>query len=229
MSTLLLRLAAPLQSWGDDSKFSTRRTYEIPTKSGVIGLLAAALGRARNESTIDLVNLRMGIRVDQPGVLLDDFQIVHWKEDKTEKSEVTKRYYLSDAVFLVGMEFQDKVFLEKLQDALFHPVYPLFLGRRSCPPSYPLVLGIRNCSLREALEQEPWLAQEWRQKRLSGKLRLVLENDGEGTAVLHRLRDVPVSFNPERREYQYRYIQEGGYVECSREQETEHDAFGELG
>ena len=45
MATLLLRLAAPLQAWGADSKFETRKTGREPTKSGVIGLLAAALGR----------------------------------------------------------------------------------------------------------------------------------------------------------------------------------------
>ena len=48
MATLLLRLAAPLQSWGADSKFETRKTNREPTKSGVIGLLAAALGLRRS-------------------------------------------------------------------------------------------------------------------------------------------------------------------------------------
>ena len=48
MSTLLLRLAAPLQAWGTDSKFETRRTNQEPSKSGVIGMLAAALGLPRD-------------------------------------------------------------------------------------------------------------------------------------------------------------------------------------
>ena len=39
MSTLLLRLAGPLQSWGTDSKFEVRRTENEPSKSGVIGLV----------------------------------------------------------------------------------------------------------------------------------------------------------------------------------------------
>ena len=47
MATLLLRLAAPLQSWGADSKFEVRKTNREPTKSGVLGLLAAALGYRR--------------------------------------------------------------------------------------------------------------------------------------------------------------------------------------
>ena len=49
MSTLLLRLAAPLQSWGIDSKFDIRRTGREPSKSGVIGLICAALGIKRDD------------------------------------------------------------------------------------------------------------------------------------------------------------------------------------
>ena len=72
MSTLLLRLAGPLQAWGYDSKFETRRTGREPSKSGVIGLLAAALGRKRDESIEDLRELRFGFRVDREGQLLHD-------------------------------------------------------------------------------------------------------------------------------------------------------------
>ena len=50
MATLLLRLAAPMQAWGCGSKFDTRRTNREPTKSGVVGLLAAALGIRREQS-----------------------------------------------------------------------------------------------------------------------------------------------------------------------------------
>ena len=46
MATLLLRLAAPLQAWGADSKFETRKTGREPTKSGVIGLLVWEYARA---------------------------------------------------------------------------------------------------------------------------------------------------------------------------------------
>ena len=59
MSTLLLRLAGPLQSWGTDSKFEVRRTENEPSKSGVIGLVAAALGIRRNEEISELNSLRM--------------------------------------------------------------------------------------------------------------------------------------------------------------------------
>jgi len=68
MSTLLLRLAGPLQSWGVDAKFDRRGTERAPTKSGVIGLVAAALGRLRNESVEDIQALRFGVRVDREGL-----------------------------------------------------------------------------------------------------------------------------------------------------------------
>ena len=80
MSTLLLRLAAPMQAWGSDSRFEVRRTGREPTKSGVIGLLAAALGRSRADSVADLCRLRLGVRVDQEGRLLRDFHTAHQGE-----------------------------------------------------------------------------------------------------------------------------------------------------
>lgn len=72
MATLLLRLAAPLQAWGADSKFETRKTGREPTKSGVIGLLAAALGlrRDEHEALLRLTGLRFGVRVEREGQLL---------------------------------------------------------------------------------------------------------------------------------------------------------------
>lgn len=129
MATLLLRLAAPLQSWGMDSKFETRKTNREPTKSGVVGLLAAALGIGREEpdKLSPLNQLRFGVRVDQEGEFLVDYHIAR-KAEKTRKAEelkitpyTTYRYYLSDAIFLVGLESQDDVFLQEIVQALHHP------------------------------------------------------------------------------------------------------------
>lgn len=89
MSTLLLRLAAPLQSWGDDSNFNNRRTYSVPTKSGVLGMIAAALGRKRDDSIDDLKMLEMGVRVDQAGSVLTDFQMVHGKNNQILLNGIT--------------------------------------------------------------------------------------------------------------------------------------------
>ena len=82
MSTLLMRLAAPLQSWGVDAKFDRRGTERTPTKSGVIGLVAASLGRRRNENVMDLQTLRFGVRVDREGVLLRDYHTAKSKKER---------------------------------------------------------------------------------------------------------------------------------------------------
>ena len=95
MSTLLLRLAGPMQSWGTDSKFDVRRTGREPSKSGVIGLVAAALGIARQDRQAlqTLNSLRFGVRVDREGALLRDF---HTARPEKGTPYVTYRYYLSD-------------------------------------------------------------------------------------------------------------------------------------
>lgn len=234
MSTLLLVLDAPLQSWGDDSKFNVRRTYTIPTKSGVIGLLAAASGLPRTaDRDIQHLNksLTMGVRVDQPGELIEDYHTIKRKEATSHHGpefDVTRRQYLSDAVFVVGLESKDDHLIEQLEEDLHHPVYPLFLGRRSCPPTLPLSLGIRNTSLIPALQNEPWHAAEWCQKRLNPNLRLVIESKVPGSHPFHRLKDVPISYNPIHRQYTYRYAEELDLVQIKGETETEHDPFNEL-
>lgn len=228
MSTLLLRFAAPLQSWGDDSKFNVRRTYAIPTKSGVIGLLAAALGLSRTaDRDIQHLNesLTMGVRVDQPGEMIEDFHTA--RGDK--QSDITRRQYLCDAVFTVGLESQDDHLIKKLEEALHHPTYPLFLGRRACPPTLPLSLGIRDKALIPALQDEPWQAAGWRQKRLNPNLRLVIETAAPCNHTFHRLKDVPVSYSPIHRRYTYRYAAEWNPVQMKGDLvETNHDPFNEL-
>ena len=153
MSTLLLRLAAPLQSWGIDSKFDIRRTGREPSKSGVIGLICAALGIKRDDDDMvsQLATLRFGVRVDKEGHFVRDFHMVRPKKGEPY---VTNRYYLADAEFLVGFESVDEELLKKIEYALLNPVFPLYLGRRSCPPTGRLCLGIRKLELEEALLEE---------------------------------------------------------------------------
>lgn len=226
MSTLLLRLAGPLQSWGTDSKFEVRRTENEPSKSGVIGLVAAALGIRRNEEISELNSLRMGVRVDQEGKLMRDFHTAHSEKN----SYITTRYYLADAVFLVGLESQDEEFLKKIEFALRHPAFPLFLGRKSCPPEVGLVVGIRSLSLEDALEQESWQGTSWRKQGMPAKMRMQIEcepDDIQGVMI----KDRPVSYNFERRKYGYRRAKQR-YVENTQKKTPaiwqEHDAMGEL-
>lgn len=226
MAVLLLRLAAPLQSWGADSKFETRRTNREPTKSGVIGLLAAALGLRRNrtEELEALNHLRFGVRVDREGELLVDFHIARNLE-KRNADYLTYRHYLQDAVFLVGLESEDTELLQQLQEALQRPAFPLYLGRRSCPPVLPLLLGIRQGTLLSVLQEEPVLCEE---KRAAGPLRIVIDAEpGEYGAAVRQ--DVPVSFHPAHRQYGYRSAKELVLPRNSALSDvSEHDPFVEL-
>ena len=230
MSTLVMRLAAPLQSWGADSKFEERRgTMREPTKSGVIGMLASALGRRREEAVNDLSGLSFGVRIDQPGQLLRDYHTVKSKDGKT--SYVTNRYYLADAVFLVGLEGDDEL-LRILDKALQSPVFPLYLGRRSCPPVGRISLGVIDSTLEKALYGASWQAGPYCRKRKqppgeSRNLTLVLDDIGVGNL---RRRDLPVSFSQQHRKYMYRYVDDRPEaVPVQDILETEHDAFSAVG
>lgn len=214
MSTLLLRLAGPMQAWGTESQFEIRKTNREPTKSGIIGLLAAAMGLRRDEPLDQLAQLHFGVRVDREGVLLRDFHMVHGEKS----SYLTTRYYLSDAVFLVGVSSEDESFMQQLQDGVTHPVFPLFLGRRSCPPEGRVCLGLRDLPLEEALRAEPLLDQAGRDQ--PDRVRIILDAPKEPT----RMRDMPVSFHPHHRQHTYRTAKEvwQEFVPC------EHDPMQEL-
>ncbi|QYC44714.1 CRISPR system Cascade subunit CasD [Nonomuraea coxensis DSM 45129] len=208
MSVLLLQLAGPLQSWGATSRFARRSTEAAPTKSGVIGLLAAALGRERTEDISDLAALRFGVRVDQPGTLLRDFHTAHHFVTG-EAAPVSERFYVADAVFVAGVEGEDAL-VETLRQALAAPVFLPYLGRRSCPPSRPIFLNIeKNAGLIEALQREPWHAARWHQRRRrderSVELELLIEAEAEDGPV-DSLRDQPVSFDPLNRRYRLRGV-----------------------
>ena len=198
MSVLLLRLAGPMQSWGVQSRFSVRDTGLEPSKSGVVGLLAAALGRHREEDILDLVGLRMGIRADQEGTLAYDYhtaQHVLKAGGGIKDTELSWRYYLADARFLVGMEGDNDEFLTKLHEALRDPFWPLYLGRKAFVPGEPLWLpdGLRGGEmLEEALRSYRWLGRDGLEP--PAQVRVVLE-DRSGTEVRP---DQPISFAERR-------------------------------
>ncbi len=198
MHTLLLRLAGPQQSWGVQSRFSVRDTGLEPSKSGVVGLLCAALGRPRSASVADLAALRLGVRADREGTMARDFhtaQQVLKASGGIKPVEPSNRYYLADAAFLVGLAGDDLALLQTLHAALRHPVWPLYLGRKAFVPGEPVWLedGLReNTALLDALQTYPWQPRPG-QKR-PDQLRLVLEDD-TGSEVRP---DQPLSFAERR-------------------------------
>ncbi len=176
MPTLLLRLRAPMMSWGDHSRFTIRDSRREPTKSAVIGLLCAALGRPRWQPVHDLATLKMGARVNREGVVQCDYHTV-LDSIKSSGSKgdtvISKRYYVADADYLVGLE-GDRTFLETLDSALQSPIWQLYLGRKSFVPSCPVQVGIADDPLLKALEHRIQLKNSPTRK-LPARLRCLVE------------------------------------------------------
>ncbi|MFU0805631.1 MAG: type I-E CRISPR-associated protein Cas5/CasD [Pseudoclavibacter caeni] len=220
MHVLTLRLAAPLQAWGASSRFSRRMTERAPTKSGVIGLVAGALGLPRTASLDRFAGLRYGVRIDQPGSLLRDFHTAH--DDSGASMPLSQRYYLQDAVFIAGLESADRGLLESFAQALRQPHFPVFLGRRSCPPDGPIATQIVDGELEDVLRELPWAGTRRHVDELAERRRwhtdglapvelaaelLVEPRPGSADAGdAEALADEPVSFDPEQREYRPRRI-----------------------
>lgn len=219
MPTLLLRLAGPMQSWGTSSRFTIRDTGLEPSKSGVIGLLCAAIGHPRHESTIDnrlfrqLVELKMGVRVDREGAMRMDYHtaqnVAIASGGKPKETEVSKRYYLSDACFLVGLESENETLLRRLNDALEHPRWQLSLGRKAFLPScsFRVAEELHKGSLLDALKNYVWQGDDGRREdvdRLPSELRLVtdaLPHESSETRY-----DLPLSFVLGQRRFTLRYV-----------------------
>lgn len=215
MTVLVLTLAGPLQAWGSASRFTTRATEDAPTKSGIIGLLAAAQGRRRTDPLEEYVSLQLGVRIEQPGRLLRDFQTARALDGSTSMP-LSSRYYREDARY-VAVVSAEPTLLESFSDALRRPVFPLYLGRRSCPPSEPLIPRLLDTSLGAALRDEPWRASPWWRRRCGAEPPMLefrvdrgsapeLADRVVGTAVM---RDEPLSFDPRHRQYGWRTVEHG--------------------
>ncbi|TYB45718.1 type I-E CRISPR-associated protein Cas5/CasD [Actinomadura chibensis] len=207
MSVLTMQLAGPLQAWGASARFARRTTEQAPTKSGVIGMLAAALGRRRTDDLADLAALRFGVRVDQRGVPVRDYQTAqHF--DTGRSMPVSERFYLADAVFVAVVE-GDGDLVERLHRALREPVFPPYLGRRSCPPSRPIELAVHHDQTLDArLKNEKWRASSWHQRKSREPtvvLETITESDGPD-GLVDTLRDQPLSFDPRHRRYALRGV-----------------------
>lgn len=165
MKLLFLRLEGVMQSWGEHSKWDERDSAMMPTKSGVVGLLACALGYPRGDARIDELSrkLNMAARADRAGDIMIDFHTVQGTpmlnsegKERSENTITSHRQYLQDASFLVVLSGAEET-LETCAAALKSPLWSPFLGRKSCPPSLPLVadLNDRYAGVEEALEQYP--------------------------------------------------------------------------
>ena len=205
MSVLMLRLAGPLQAWGSQSRFAHRHTEAAPTKSGVIGMLAAAQGRRPTEPLTELLGLKFGVRIEQPGRLVRDFQVARSLEDG-RPFPLTYRYYLADAVFLAAVSGEEELLIG-LHEALTSPQFPLYLGRRSCPPAAGISLGVHDGTLADRLASWPWQASPWYQRRSASTVRLeIIRDAAPGEPLTEMVRDQPVTFDPAHRQHTWRAV-----------------------
>ena len=163
---IALRLEGALQSWGDHSKWDERDSGSFPSKSGVVGLIACAMGLERgSEELLALADaIHLAVRADRPGMRAMDFQTVKGNPLRTAEGQrkldastvVSNRWYLEDASFLVLID-TDEFWRERIVEAIKQPKWPVYLGRKSCVPSRPVfecVTEEYSC-LAEALERFP--------------------------------------------------------------------------
>ena len=178
---LLFHLYGPMASWGDIAVGEYRPSFAHPSKSAIIGLLAAALGIRRDEEERQhslAASCSFAVRVDAMGVLLRDYHTTQVPSAKrgvmhyTRQSELAKkeelntilssRDYRCDAAYTVAITVTNDApySLEELASALLKPVFTLYLGRKSCPLAMPLHPQIVNAAtLRAALASVPPIAE----------------------------------------------------------------------
>ncbi len=213
MTSVLIRLEGPLQAWCTQLRLGIRDTDREPSKSGVLGLVGAALGMAREDGQTlgKLRSLSMSVRVDRSGTLLHDYHTAgggHFRgraygvfdpDDHAGNTCVpSHRYYLQDASFVVALS-GDAALVAGIGDALRSPRWALFLGRRACTPSVPPFMGLVDGDARQAV-RFAGLAE----RVARGPLRVVAEVPADQGGEPRY--DVPLSFAEGDRRYGVRYV-----------------------
>lgn len=239
MKTVLLKFSGPLQSWGTDSHFNVRHTDSHPSKSGVIGMIAAGLGCSRDDERIleELNKLNFAVRIDQVGPVTKDFHIVRPSEstDKLGDNYITNRYYLQDAVFLVALSSDDDKLIEAVIDAVKRPYFQLFLGRRALSPTADLFQGVVDGDAITVLKEYPWQAAEWYKRKHREKIHIYADASLLPDAATRIRNDEAKSFSQKKgRKFNPRreaHIIIDAFPEGANasDKHEDHDAFGAIG
>lgn len=178
---LVFQLYGPMAAWGDIAVGEYRPSFAHPSKSAIIGLMAAALGMRRDEEERQKALTEacaFAVRVDAMGIMLRDYHTAQVPPEKkgitrhTRYSELasedlntilSSRDYRCDAAYTVaiGLRENSKFTLQQLSDALRKPVFALYFGRKSCPPALPLnpriipdVANLKDALIKDALSNE---------------------------------------------------------------------------
>jgi CRISPR system Cascade subunit CasD len=172
---LLFRLYGPLCSWGDIAVGEVRPSFAHPTKSAVLGLVAAALGIKRDEDEKHAAladSYGFAVFVEDMGRPLSDYHTIQVppgkeryasrRDELTRKSKdelktiLSTRDYRTDAVYTVALweKSPGAWSMEDIREHLKKPKFTLYLGRKSCPLAIDLQPQIVPApSLREAFEK----------------------------------------------------------------------------
>lgn len=180
LDVLLLRFDAPLMSFGGVMVDERGVIDEAPGLSLLTGLIANALGwEHRDHAALTRLQerLRMAVRRDRQGVLLEDFQTVDLGQPTMEPGWTTRhrpasrggasgkgthirqRHYWADAIFTLAITLDaadEDPNLDAVANALEEPERPLFLGRKTCLPAARILFDRTTAdTLRDAVEAAP--------------------------------------------------------------------------
>lgn len=203
IEALILRLDAPLMSFGATMVDRHGVIQDFPGLSMLTGLVANALGyRHRDVGRLMALQerLRFAARRDRRGERLVDFQTAYlgqeylregWTTRRAPESRggetldlthIRNRHFWADAIFTVVLALEppdESPTLGEIELALGEPARPLFLGRKACLPSGPLVVGrTTGASFLEIVEN----ASGTGKRQDDGRLAAWLPVEGDGGA-----------------------------------------------
>lgn len=183
---LFFQLAGPMASWGEIAVGEIRPTQFHPTKSAILGLLAAAMGVDRSdEETLTAIEnaYRCCTLTQSSGSLLRDYHTVQVPSFNKKTSYSTRREelvgkkhklntllssreYITDGFYYIAIAVVEQnsapFTLVQLKEGLNFPKFTLYLGRKACPVSLPLSPRI---VANELIEQSfPKVIHDYRQK-----------------------------------------------------------------
>lgn len=159
MDFLCFWLIGPIGAFGGPAGHEFRKTAQAPTRSGVLGLIGAAMGIRRDDGAEQSALRGLGVSVAtyRVGIGFRDFhtiQTVPSARIKLPKSRavalaalspddnavITRRDYVTDCAYGVAVWRRDDTApdLESIAHSLKTPVFVPFLGRKSCPVSHPM-------------------------------------------------------------------------------------------
>lgn len=170
MNGFLLHLNGPMMSFADTGFGQIRDTGLFPSRSAVLGVVAAALGIERGSP--ELRDLHAGTKVHvgayrTGSTLVDYHTVLTAGYDEYDPARLrreglaganpvlTWRSFMTDAHFVALVETTSSDESSRLSKSLHRPVFVSYLGRRSCPPALPLLpIALRGNSICDALAEE---------------------------------------------------------------------------